>query len=192
MTQLTEFPSCVIILITQEEGDISMSTIIWILAIAIVLLAAFLCGRACDNLAQYKGYGGSAFWVGFFCGVPALIYYAGLPISESMTKSRQDALAESIAAAMGSVDAPKPGAGNTARSNAVPYSTAPSSQTARSTWRASDTPKPTHVEYAIRVPVESRGIYSDNPEIYCSECGNRQPANWPKCWKCGRTFKNEE
>ena len=43
-----------------------MSAIIWILAIAIVLLAAFLCGRACDNLAQYKGYGGSAFWVGFF------------------------------------------------------------------------------------------------------------------------------
>ncbi|WP_418465398.1 hypothetical protein [Faecousia sp.] len=163
-----------------------MSTIIWILAIAIVLLAAYLCGRACDNLAQYKGYGGSAFWVGFFWGVPALIYYAGLPVSEALITSRQAALAKSIAAAIGSADAPKPSVGNAASANAGPHAAA------RSTWRASDTPMPTHVEYAIRVPVESRSIHSDNPEIYCSECGNRQPASWPKCWKCGRTFKNEE
>ena len=152
---------------------------IWIVVIVGVLLQSYLFGKACDHLASAKGYGGNAFLLGFFFTIPALIYYAGLPMSEQMVKNQQQALADAIADAIGNGGADANG----------PESDPP--RRVRRTDNSSlKSQKMDSVEYAVRVPCHE-GMHSSKPEIYCSECGAKQPANQGTCIKCGRRFRNE-
>lgn len=156
-----------------------MNLWISIIAIAVVLVHSYLFGKACDHLASAKGYGGNAFMLGFFFTIPALIYYAGLPMSEQMVKNQQQALADAIADAIGNGGM---GANETESD--------PPRRVRRADNSSLKSQKMDGVGYAVCVPCkESR--FSSNPEIYCSECGAKQPAHQGTCIKCGRKFRNE-
>lgn len=154
---------------------------LWILivAIAFVLGHSYLFGKACDHLASAKGYGGNAFMHGFFFTIPALIYYAGLPISEQMVKNQQHALADAIADAIGNGGADANGTESD-----------PPRRMRRTDNSSLKSQKMDSVEYAVRVPC-LEGVFTNKHEIYCSECGAKQPAHHGVCIKCGRRFRNE-
>lgn len=156
-----------------------MNLWISIVVIAAILLQSYLFGKACDHLASAKGYGGNAFLLGFFFTIPALIYYAGLPMSEQMVKNQQQALADAIADAIGNggIDA------SGTESN-------PPRRVRRADNSSLKSQKMDSVGYAVRVPCKE-GRLSSTPEIYCSECGEKQPAHHGTCIKCGRKFRNE-
>ena len=156
-----------------------MNLWISIVVIAAILLQSYLFGKACDHLASAKGYGGNAFLLGFFFTIPALIYYAGLPISEQMVKNQQQALADAIADAIGNGGADANGTESD-----------PPRKVRRKDNSSLKSQKMDSVGYAVRVPCKESRL-SSNPEIYCSECGERQPSSYVMCRKCGKRFKNE-
>lgn len=148
----------------------------YIIIITIVLIS-IVCGCMCSNLAGYKGYSTkAAFWCGLLFGAFAMIYYAGLPISDEKRKECNNSDNADMAAQI--IDLIQKGFNHSENENG--------SDAAVDTSAA--TPQPAIVGTARRIPEgeDVRGI----PQCKCSECGTSQSSARSRCWHCGRVFED--
>ena len=153
----------------------------WII-IVICLIIWFSCAFLCQSLAERKGWSGkNAFICGFLLGLAALIYYAGLPISDEkraeLKEAENKALMELLQTAM--------------RSNAPDYSGKDAEKRAPSKGKtpAAFVPAANSAsDVAHRIP---DGTERGEAQIKCSVCGERQKADRKRCWGCGRTFATD-
>ena len=146
-------------------------------AIIAGIIVCAACGCMCSNLAEYKGYSTkAAFWCGILLGAFALIYYAGLPISDEKRKECNNSDNADMAAQI--IDFIHRECNHSGHENG--------SDAAADTSAAM--PQPAIVGTARRIPdVEDvRGI----PQCKCSECGTRQNSARSRCWHCGRVFED--
>lgn len=149
----------------------------WLIVIACVIIEIAI-GCMCSDLAQDKGYSTrAAFWCGIFLCLPALIYYAGRPVSEEKRTEIDRARCEMLASVL-EARGQKPDGGHTA--DAQPLK--------NKTLAAMDALERASEGVAHRIPIEE--IVHGSAQCLCSECKTQQNANRSKCWHCGKIFED--
>lgn len=144
----------------------------------------------CSSLASEKGYGtGWAAFLDFVFGLFALIYYAGLPLSEEKRRAEYSVVASAVSAAMARTaaqpSAPAQAAPDRSTPAVQPFAGPPEARSARTidALKALDA----ETSSSRKLPVAGKA-----DAIVCSACGQEQPSFRRVCYKCGARFETGE
>lgn len=143
----------------------------------------------CSSLASEKGYGtGWAAFLGFVFGLFALIYYAGLPLSEEKRRAEYSVVASAVSAAMARTaaqpSAPAQAAPDRSTPAVQPFAGPPEARSARTidALKALDA----ETSSSRKLPVAGKA-----DAIVCSACGQEQPSSAGYAINAARGLKPE-
>ena len=145
----------------------------WAVIIIILIANGCVSGFFCSDLADQKGYhGSSAFWLGFFFSVIALLYYAGLPLSEEKRMSDLKELSKLLG-----------GSGSAVGVDNVLTADSPSAQASKSSAAPLSEAMDQTDKTAHRMIIEQGSEY-----CRCSLCRKFQSSDRQTCFRCGAKF----